>query len=84
MEYRNVTHHLLSELYDEVTSCSDQRAKELCILVSTLIQHGRTSTEGMPPPNDDPTFIVTLGVLVNHLLTKNDPCLLPSVYPEGS
>jgi hypothetical protein len=80
IEYRNLALSLLGTMHDEVSSCSETRAREMCILMCTLFQlerngrlEGFLSTEGSLA-RDDPIYVITLGLLANHLTRpKNEP-----------
>jgi hypothetical protein len=80
LEYRNLAQNLMQAMYDEVSECTETRAKELCILMCTLFQlerngrlEGFLSAEGSLA-RDDPVYVITLGLLANHLTRpKNEP-----------
>lgn len=80
LNHRAIAQNLMQVMYDEVSECSDTRAKELCILMCTLYQlerngrlEGFLSTEGSLA-RDDPIYVIALGLLANHLTRpKNEP-----------
>ena len=80
IEYRNLALSLLVTKHHEVSTCSETRARELCILLCALYQlerngrfEGFLSTEGSLA-KDDPVYVITLGLLANHLTRpKNEP-----------
>lgn len=83
--YKNVAKRILSELDTNLENLPDHKVKLLSELLSVFYCHNINEKviEPYPESNQESLYLVTLGVLVNHFLTRPEPVVPLPAIPES-
>jgi hypothetical protein len=75
--YRHLAAQVLDELQSKLTQLDDDQAKLFSKQLCAFYQHVVYQNTIPPPPQgeDSSMYIITMGVLMNHFLKHESPCV---------